>query len=437
MSFSPERLRHRLQSLGAGDAGRLVVAFSGGLDSTVLLHALSAAGFRAPISAIHVNHGLQREAARWQAHCETACEALGIELDVVSVSVDDSDGKGPEAAAREARYEAFTERLRDGDVLLSAHHLDDQAETLLLNLLRASGPLGLSGIPASRPLGAGRLVRPLLDISRDELLAWAESQKLDWIVDPSNAQTGYDRNFLRHEVLPRLDERWPGAASRLARSADLLGESSQLLDELAAIDLADHAPGRLPIGLLSSLAGARARNLLRYATRLIGLPLPPSTALERILSELVTARDDAQPLVQWRGAEARRYRDALFLLPPLPASPVGEQKILPGETVELGSLGRLRAESAAQPGLSPDVAGKGLRIAFREGGEVLQPAGSDCSRPLKKLLQEAFVLPWMRERIPLLYSGDRLVAVADLWVDQSVLARPGIAIRWENRPDIT
>ena len=435
MSFSPDRLRHRLQGLGAGDAGRLVVAFSGGLDSTVLLHALVASGF--PASAIHVNHGLQSEAAKWQAHCEDACKTLGVELDVATVQVDDRDGQGPEAAAREARYAAFIARLEPGDVLLSAHHLDDQAETLLLNLLRASGPLGLSGIPESRPLGAGRLLRPLLDVTRNELLTWAESQQLDWIVDPSNAQTGFDRNFLRHDVMPRLDERWPGAASRLARSAALLGESSLLLDELAAIDLEQHVDGRIPVALLSQLDDARARNLLRFAARQQGLPLPPSTALSRILSELVTAREDAQPLVEWPGAEARRYRDILFLQPSLPGLPVVEQNLLPGQTVEMGSLGRLRAEPGSPSGVSPELAGNGLRITFREGGENLQPLGSDCGRALKKLLQEKGVFPWMRERIPLLYSGERLVAVADLWIDRSATASPGVGIRWENQPDIT
>ncbi len=437
MRFSPDWLRQRLEGLGAGDAGRLVVALSGGLDSTALLHALCRSGSESQILAIHINHQLHADADRWQAHCETVCRRLDVELEAIPVDVDRASPRGPEAAAREARYAAIIERLREGDMLLSAHHRDDQAETLLLNLMRASGPLGLSGIPQSRRLGAGRLLRPLLDVPHSELRQYAENEKLDWIDDPSNTETALDRNFLRHEVLPVMQQRWPSATRGLARSADLLAEASGLLDELAVTDLAGCDPARLPIDRLADLGDARSRNLIRYAVRQQGLPPPPSTALQRILDELLPARADAQPLVVWSGAEARRYRNELFLMAPQAPDPVPGGSLAPGGELDLGPLGRLRAEGGASRGVSPALADKGFCVRFRVGGEALQTERADHRHSLKHLLQEAGVLPWMRSRVPLLYCDDQLVAVGDLWVEQSVVAEPGVAIRWENRPAIT
>ncbi len=234
-----------------------------------------------------------------------------------SIAVQLESGKGPEASARDARYTALHAELGYGDWLLSAHHREDQAETLLLNLVRGSGPMGIAGIGAIRRFGPGWLLRPLLDMSRDSLLEYAEREGLQWLEDPSNVDRRFDRNFLRHEVVPRLKTRWVDVAARLQRSARHAGEAAELLASLAEIDLktlGGHAE-RLPIQGLLSLSRARQKNVLRYALRSLGLATPTTIQLKRILTEVIPARVDGQPLVSWPGASVRRYRDGLYLLP--------------------------------------------------------------------------------------------------------------------------
>ena len=220
MSFTSEQLKNRLSALATvASPKRYVVAFSGGLDSTVLLHALAAAvaDGDVPLVAIHVRHGLHEDAGKWDAHCRSVAAAFAIGFESVTVVVDRESGLGLEAAARQSRYEALQQRIQPGDWLLSAHHQDDQAETLLLNLLRGSGMAGMAGIGEMQAFGSGHLLRPLLDVSRADLQTYASSHKLAWLDDPSNADLTFDRNFLRHTILPALTERWPAASSRLAR----------------------------------------------------------------------------------------------------------------------------------------------------------------------------------------------------------------------------
>jgi tRNA(Ile)-lysidine synthase len=388
--------------------------------------------------AVHVDHGLQPDSASWVEHCRRIATALEVLFESLSVSVAAGSGQGVEAAAREARYAALQRLLQPGDWLLSGHHRDDQAETVLLNLMRGSGTTGLGGIPGARRLGGGWLVRPLLDTSRDELEAYAESHSLETLTDPSNLEQQFDRNYLRHEILPRLDKRWPDAANRIRRSATLAREASMLLAELAEIDrrqCADRAD-RLSITALGELSAERQRNLLRYLILEVGLPAPGAAPLEQIVAQLVVARADAQPLVTWPGACARRYRDRLYLLPatdlwfdePIAQKITGDRVLLPA------GLGVLELRTGADRGLSDAVVSGGLELRFRVGGEEIKLAGQTHTRKLKKLLQEAGVVPWMRERLPLLYSGDELVAVADLWIAAEALGEPGTAIDWRSRP---
>ena len=444
MNFDQETLPHKLAELGelAGKPDRFVIAFSGGLDSTVLLHALASSRdmHKTALLAVHVDHSLHDDSASWSKHCETFAEALDTECVCVKVDVATGTGQGTEAAAREARYNAFRSLLRAGDWLLSAHHKDDQAETLLLNLMRGSGPAGLAGIGEVQPFATGWLVRPLLSISRNELRNYANEHELNWIDDPSNEDRQFDRNYLRHEVIPRLDERWPDVANRLRRSAFLASEASQLLDQLADADLLDmgERPDRLALGKLRHLPSERQRNLLRYVVRELGLPSPPSTQLESVVTNLILARDDAQPVVQWPGAEVRRYRDKVYVLPAgnmdisRPALQVSS-----GRSTSLGvALGELSLEPGAPIGLARSIIERGLEVRFRSGGEEIKPAGQPHTRKLKKLLQEAGIVPWMRERLPLLYSGSELVAVADLWIAAGAASEPGTGVRWQNRPPL-
>lgn len=443
MTFRPATLLGTLQEFAqvAGRARRYVVAFSGGLDSTVLLDALVALreDHGNAIMAVHVDHGLHPSSADWASHCETIAGRLGVDFAICRVAVDVASAGGQEAAARSARYAALRDFVGAGDWLLSAHHGDDQAETLLLNLMRSSGPAGLAGIAPLRRFAAGWLVRPMLNVSRAELEAYAVARELDYVEDPSNAETRFDRNYLRLEILPRLEVRWPDAAGRIRRSAELVREAAILLGELAADDcsrLGDR-PDRLSIPRLMELSEPRRRNALRYAIAEAGLAVPGAARLDSILTDLVAARDDAQPLVAWPGAEVRRYRDRVYLLRAPGAGGPGAQAVA-GDRVSLDfGLGTLVLERHDGPGLADAVIERGIEVRYRIGGEEIRPYGQQHTKKLKKLLQEFGVVPWMRERLPMLYSGGRLVAVADLWLAADAVNDPGTAVRWENGPPIT
>ena len=444
MTFSPAFLASRFKELEeeAGKPQRYVIAFSGGLDSTVLAHALANLRHHdnhyadVPVLAVHVDHGLQTESADWSVRCRDTAAAFEIDFRSLLVNVQMESGKGPEASARDARYSALHAELRNGDWLLSAHHREDQAETLLLNLIRGSGPAGVAGIGSLRRFGPGWLVRPLLNVDRADIQQYALDESLTWVDDPSNTDRRFDRNFLRHEVLPRLKSRWPDIAARLQRSAGHAGEAVQLLVELAEIDVEALGGGtaRLPIDALSALSAPRQRNVIRYALRDRGLSTPTALQLERIMKEVIPARVDAQPLVTWPGASVRRYRNGLYLLPQNLADQV-ESREVEGTELELGAgLGVLRFESGADVGIAKALLDGGLTIKHRVGGERFSPYGQTHTRELKKLLQEEGVVPWMRDHLPLIYSGDRLLAVGDLWLAADAVTKPGVAVCWSGRP---
>ena len=427
-------------------ARRYYVAFSGGLDSQVLLHALAQLRreLAAPVAAVHIHHGLSPNADRWAAQCDAACAALAIPCEVRHVQARHAAGESREAAARAARYAAFAQILDTDDMLLTAHHQDDQAETLLLMLLRGAGVAGLAGMPAWRGLGRGRLARPLLSLSRQTLRDYALRCGLRWIEGESNFEPSRHRNFLRHEVLPRLREAWPAADRTLARSAAHLGEATELLAELAAGDvtaLAGDAAGTLSVAGLLTLSPARRRNALRHWIVRCGLPLPSTTQLQRIESEVLAARADAEPQVGWRGAEVRRYRDLLYAMAPL--APHAGQTLSWDlqEPLSLpGGLGTLRAEPRRGSGLARvRCEGARITVGFRRGGERCAPAGRGGHHELKKLLQEAGVPPWRRGRIPLLFVDGMLALVAGHWACEPFAAGESdeaIFIRWLPSADI-
>lgn len=445
MTFNAEVLLARLAEL-QGDRNkprRYLVAFSGGIDSSVLLHALAASSevHQTPVLAIHINHGLHEDAPVWQTHCREVADELEVPHICRTVSVNDNSGLGIEAAARQARYDAFRDIVEEDDWLLSAHHEDDQAETLLLNLFRGSGLAGLAGIGAIQRFAEGMLVRPMLDISSDDLTSYAEEHGLSWIDDPSNLDTRFDRNYLRRDIVPALAERWPGVSQRLGRSAGLAAEASELLNDLAQLDLANLVvgakPDKLDIDGLKTLSEKRQRNLLRYATRQCGLPPPPATRLRQVTQELIPAREDAQPLVEWPGAEIRRYRNNLYLLAAVPGKEaLATTKLTAdGNWLDLGEgRGQIRLEAGIDGGIDREAVERGLALRYRQGGEVFCPVGRKRTHKLKKLLQEDGIVPWMRQRIPLLYSGDYLVAIGDLWVAAEASKTNGYGIRWRNRP---
>lgn len=444
MSFGPEALASRFAALEGriGIPSRYVIAFSGGLDSTALAHSVMAlcqedAQFSGrDILLLHVDHGLHADSAAWSAHCAAFAQAHNTAFQSRVVHVAENAGKGLEAAARDARYTALQAELRAGDWLLSAHHADDQAETLLLNMLRGSGAAGLAGIAEARRLGPAWLVRPMLSLKQSLIREYAQSARLTWINDPSNEERRFDRNFLRHEVFPAMAQRWPDVAQRLQRSAAHAGEASELMQDLARDDL--QALGgrakKLPLAGLSRLSGARQKNAIRYALRELGLPTPPAASLERVLTEVIDARVDAQPEVCWPGVVVRRYRNNLYLMPQLSAVEPLEMPFVGGAQTLGAGFGELKLSRDGEAGLSESVLNAGLLIRFRSGGEEIKLYGHTHTSKLKKLLQEEGVVPWMRDRLPLLYSGGRLVAVADLWLAGDAVSTPGVSVRWIDRP---
>jgi tRNA(Ile)-lysidine synthase len=426
-------------------AARFCVAFSGGVDSTALLHAMAGVRARVPglmLRAAHVNHHLQPQADDWAGHCDDVAAGLGVPCAILEVSVSPASRESPEAAARAARYAGLAAALSDEEYLLTAHHRDDQLETVLLQLLRGAGVAGLSGMPAITALGRGYLLRPLLDFGRAELVAYATAAGLRWIEDLSNADTRFDRNFLRRQLLPVLRKRWPAAAESVSRSAGHLAEAQALLSERAREDLAlGRAGTNLRVAVARGLEPARARNLLRFWIAAAGFRAPSSALLEQIVKQMLHARPDAVPVIEWGGAELRRFRDELYLGPPAPRAPKAEftwdwrshpELVLP-ETI-----GWLRAREALAGELALRIPSQPLRVSFGSGARRLRLQPGAPRRTLRNLFQEHGVVPWMRACLPLVFIGESLAAVADLWVDAEFQSDEsgGLVIEWLGHPPV-
>lgn len=418
------------------------VALSGGMDSSVLLHALAASNedlARPPLRAVHVNHGLHPDASRWALHCQAFCDKLGVPLTSLTEAVPRGGGRGLEAAARAARYAAFAAQLRTSECLLTAHHEDDQLETLLLRLLRGTGVDGLGGIVARRQFADGWLQRPLLMVPKAAIVDYANHNLLGWLADPSNEDVQLDRNYLRCRVVPLLRARWPAVATTAARTARLARDAAAVLDELAAADAAAVLVNDvLELPPFRSLSAIRQRHALRHALKRGGFEMPSDAQLTVGIQQLLSAAADRQPVMRWPGGQVRRYRECLYLLS---TDPDRELRDLPTEVewhatdrpLELGSLrGNLRLERVDDGGFR--LPEHPLRVGFRIGGERIRGLGRRHHVSLKKLFQERGVLPWMRGHIPLVYAGERLVSVADLLAAGEFAAgpaEPGYRIVWE------
>jgi tRNA(Ile)-lysidine synthase len=297
-----------------GPDERLTVGLSGGCDSVVLLHLLTRLGYLGRLEAIHVHHGLSPNADAWAQFCADYSARLGVPLTVRRVVVDPSMGLGLEAAAREARYQAFAETA--SGCLLLAHHRGDQAETVLFNLLRGAGVTGAAGMPAERTFGKLRLLRPLLDASRTDIEAYAGASGLSWVDDESNADTSLTRNFLRHDALLALNQRFPAAESSLAQAASHFSEAALLLDDLAALDwqqASENDAARLPV--LKALSLPRLKNLLRYRLRQLGWQVPVTSRLDEFARQLQSAGPDRHPELRLPDGKMRAARGLLHWLP--------------------------------------------------------------------------------------------------------------------------
>ncbi len=431
-----ERVTERLRPLlRAGD--RVVVGLSGGLDSVVLLHILTALKSELGVSltALHVHHGLSPNADHWLQFAEQLCRSLDVPFDAERVRVETNSPEGPEATARRARYESYVRQ--DGEWLALAHHRDDQAETMLFNLLRGSGVSGAAAMPWARGLTGNaklRILRPLLDVSRAEIEAYARDAKLAWVDDESNRDSRYARNFLRHKVFPLLRERFPGCDATLARAANHFAEADALLDALAQIDATSVLrDGRVVVADFAKLEESRARNLLRHIFKHEGVRMPDSVRLAEMVRQIRTAAGDRQLSFDLDDLVLNVFRGEVWLVQPikLPGVTLGWH----GETTFPWGNSSLCFKAVEGKGISQDKLNRAeVTISARRGGERFQP---DCRRPrrsLKKLMQERDIAPWQRAALPLLRANDDLVWVPGLGVDcqyQCEPGEPGWLVSWQ------
>ena len=468
----PQAVRNSLRSYfpatGVGTVP-LLLGYSGGIDSTVLLHVLAQLATEMPLRlhAVHVHHGLSPNADAWVSACEAQCQSLQVPLQVMRVDLAPHRALGVEGAARAARYAAFSNAARaiDCRLLLLAQHRDDQAETLLTQLLRGAGVAGLAAMPLARRLGELDILRPLLHNTRADIEAWARQHRLRWIEDESNQDQHRRRNFLRHAVLPRLEQALPAASANIARSAAHLAQAAQLLSVMAREDLqrlAGHtasmpatAPQALPIAALLALGELRAANVLREWCVWHGAPQLSTARMAELLRQMATPRGDASPLLQMPGWRFRRYRNLLFLLnnlsdlPVLPGAwsrpwqmPARGDAVSPQHWSELG--GWLVPQWSVGEGLSLArlavvLADAALHWRLRRGGERIRLSAAQPSQTLGNLWQAQGLPPWRRQRLPLLWCGDTLLAVPGLGYAADWQAQPGeagLSLQWcFSRPD--
>lgn len=407
---------------------RLLVGLSGGIDSVVLLHVL-VRSLQWPVdrlAVVHVNHNLSPHAARWAAFCSRLCRKLEVPLQIANVKV--VRGNSTEAAARTARYGVFA--ATGAKLVVLAHNRDDQAETVLLQLLRGAGPLGLAAMPELKTATREKpvVLRPLLDVPRADIAAYARTHGLKWVEDESNSDRAYLRNFLRHDILPKLAAKLPGVGVTLARAARHQAEAADLLDALAQLDFGRGKTTTLPVSRLARLDSSRARNLLRYFLRMNSVAMPDAVRLDELLRQAIGARLDARVSVALDRAEVKRFRGHLHIVKPLPRTMANMAWIWNGRGIlhipELGgSLRLIRRRGAGIDArrLQDSV----LTVRTRRGGESLRLSVGARRRTVRNLLQEAVIAPWIRDRLPCILVNGELACVTNLGVDSAFQARPG------------
>jgi tRNA(Ile)-lysidine synthase len=400
----------------------LCVAFSGGADSTALLGMLAQLPAVKPrLRALHIDHGLHPQSHHWARAAQARCRALQVPCATRRLRLRPGRGQSVEAVARAGRYAALARALAPGEVLLTAHHLEDQLETVLLQLLRGAGLPGLAAMPGVMPLGAGVLVRPLLQVPRAQLRAWVQAHGLPCIEDPSNADATFDRNYLRHQVLPAIVSRWSGAAGTVARSARHIAAAQELLDGLARADVARAADGAaLSVASLRALPLARRQNALRFWISRFGRVVPDARRLEEIAVVLLAARVGANPVVSWGQVRVQRHLGRLTLEGLRPAAAAFEISWNPRRKSRLtlpSGLGHLELVRAAHGLIDAAALPVQVTVRTRRGGERLRPRVGGPSRTLKSLLQNEAISLLERQQLPLLFEGGQLLAAGDLWVD--------------------
>ncbi|WP_411725345.1 tRNA lysidine(34) synthetase TilS [Methyloglobulus sp.] len=397
------------------------MAYSGGVDSHVLLHLCANINhLKDKITAVYVNHGLQVEADLWGTHCEQISEGLGVRFLSLTVDAHAAPEESPEEAARNARYASLKPLLADGDLLLLAQHSEDQLETVLLQLFRGSGLKGLSGMPERLAFGQGFLIRPLLDISKASIIEYAKNHALQWIEDPSNQHTHFDRNFLRNDIIPLLMQRWPSLGKTVSRSAKHCANAQSLITSLADDLLSaviNHSDNTLCLSRLQGYSLLQQQLIIRQWFQCLGLKMPSQDFAQRILVQVVAARDDADPTLSTQDYCIRRYRNTLYCLKPT-QNRLGGNLIWPSGDSLLYIADDVSYEVVESSGGIPRDLWQNSRITvrFRSGGETICVPGRSGHHSLKKLYQEAGIPPWERAGIPLIYLDGKLAAVGEHWI---------------------
>lgn len=400
---------------------QIFIAYSGGLDSHVLLHLLTQIRRYQPslnLNAIHINHSLSTNAKIWDQHCKKICKDLKVKYITKQVNANIKiKDHSVEEIARNLRYEVFANILPKNAVLMTAHHANDQAETLLLQLFRGAGPKGLSAMAIKKEFAQGWLVRPLLHVSRMDLLEYAKEHKLDWIEDESNIDTKFSRNLVRHTLMPIIMQNWPGVTKVLNRVAGLCAQADELMEEFGKQDLilTTETKEVINIAALKQLSIARQCNVLRFWLYSLNLPIPSEIKIQEILRTAVNSRKDANPIITWPGVQIRRFNGNLYAMSPLF---IHDNKAILSFDIKKklnlpSDLGVLSIK--INKDLAKNYQNKKFSIRFRTGGEKVFLSKRKVTYELKKLMQEWQVPPWMRDRIPLVYCENQIIAIPDFY----------------------
>jgi len=410
-------------------AEKLIVGYSGGVDSHVLLHLLaSLSEFKGKVTAVYIHHGLQACADDWAMHCEHVAHDLGVNFKVVHVNAQPTAGQSPEEAARNVRYQAFKNILTENDVLLFAQHRNDQLETVLLQLFRGAGLKGLSGMPTAIEFSNGMLLRPLLDVSQDEITEYAQQHHLQWIEDPSNQDIQFDRNYLRQKIIPLLEQRWSGIDVTVSRVAKHCAEAQAVLSTSAKekmLVLYQHDKQSLSISGLLAQNELTQQWILREWMSYLGRRMPTQKVMNAILHDVLQARQEANPVVRHDGYNIQRYRDNLYLVPEHKKPDLSQITLWPehNTSLVLPDNGELRLKESEQ-GIAKHVWQQAnIQVKYRQGGEKIALANRAGRHSLKKLYQEAGIAPWLRGVVPLVYINEELAAIAGYWVSADFYAQ--------------